>query len=178
MRSRAWAIADPHFLHPGVCKFLRADGTKLRPWNDELEMTNNMISYWNELVKPEDKVYMAGDIAFKRAHLWPLQCLNGRKVLIKGNHDILDMKDYAKYFYDIRGCHIINKMIMTHIPIHPGSMNRFRANIHGHLHYQEVLDHNGHIDYRYACISVEHTNYRPILLDEVFARVEERLKLI
>jgi calcineurin-like phosphoesterase family protein len=29
-----WLIADTHFGHLGVCKFLRNDGiTKLRPWD-------------------------------------------------------------------------------------------------------------------------------------------------
>lgn len=29
-----WLVSDTHFGHAGVCRFLREDGTKLRPWDD------------------------------------------------------------------------------------------------------------------------------------------------
>ena len=33
-----WLVSDTHFGHAGVCRFLREDGTKLRPWDDPAEM--------------------------------------------------------------------------------------------------------------------------------------------
>jgi len=52
----AFLIADCHFSHEGVCKFLRDDGTKLRPWDNAAEMDEAMIENWNKVVRPVDKV--------------------------------------------------------------------------------------------------------------------------
>ena len=49
--------SDTHFGHWGVCKFLRSDGTKLRPWNTPEEMDEALVANWNAVVKPTDKVY-------------------------------------------------------------------------------------------------------------------------
>ena len=57
-------------------------------------------------------------------------------------------------------------MMLTHIPIHPGQLNRFDANIHGHIHDRKIDDK------RYVNVSVEQINYTPISLDEVLYRRE------
>ncbi len=93
--------------------------------------------------------------------------LNGDKVLIKGNHDILKLKDYLKYFRDIRAYHVMDRMILSHIPVHPGSKGRFRANIHGHTHANRVLGPDGEPDPWYIPVSVEHTGYRPVLFERI-----------
>lgn len=164
--------ADTHFGHEGVCKFLRDDGTKLRPWSCADEMDEALINNWNKNVTKKDKVYMLGDIVINRKALKKLEALNGDLVLIRGNHDIFKLKEYSNYFRDIRGCHVISGMILTHIPIHPESLARFGCNIHGHLHYKRVLDKK-RIDPRYHCVSVEHTNFTPISFEDVKKKIRE-----
>jgi len=161
-------VSDTHFGHAGVCKFLREDGTKLRPWDDPEEMNVEMIKRWNETVGPNDKVYHLGDVVINRRFLWVLGQLNGDKVLIKGNHDIFRLDDYTKYFRDIRGYHVMNNYILSHIPVHPDSKGRFAGNIHGHLHARKLDDP------WYQCVCVEHTDYRPILFEEVMKRINVR----
>lgn len=174
--SRTWLYADPHFFHPGVCKFTRHDGTKLRPWSDHEEMSEQMITWYNELVHPEDRVYLLGDIAMNRKALdRSLPRLMGRKVLVKGNHDIDKLSYYSQYFDDIRAYVVKKGFILSHIPIHPGSMGRWNVNIHGHLHYQRVTkgplgEPYSPLDERYECVSVEHTDYRPVLLDRILEK--------
>ena len=169
---KTFVIADTHFGHQGVCHFLRADGTKLRPWDDAGQMDRDMVQYWNSTVAPNDRVHILGDVAIARRHLNTLSLLNGRKVLIKGNHDIFKLKDYAPYFDDIRAykvfrLHSGKQGIMSHIPVHPASLgDRFAINIHGHLHSNVVLD-NDAPDPRYVCVSAEHTNYRPLDLNTI-----------
>lgn len=159
-------MADPHFGHAGVCRFTRSDGSKLRPWDDPDRMTEDMIQWYNELVHPEDRVYILGDVAMNRKALdRSVPRLNGRKVLVKGNHDVDKLSYYAQHFDDVRAYVVKKGFIMSHIPIHPGSMGRWVVNIHGHLHYQTVGDK------RYFCASVEHTDYRPILLDRILEKV-------
>ena len=166
-------VSDTHFGHKGVCHFLRDDGvTKLRPWDDPAEMDEEMIELWNETVKPTDKVYHLGDVVINRKALQTLYRLNGDKVLIKGNHDIFKLHDYTEHFRDIRGYHVMNNMILSHIPVHAESKGRFKANIHGHTHANRVKV-QGTIDPWYHCVCVELTSYRPILFEEVLARIEE-----
>ena len=39
-------VSDTHFGHAGVCRFLRNDGvTKLRPWDDSVEMDEAIVQY-------------------------------------------------------------------------------------------------------------------------------------
>lgn len=173
--------SDTHFGHAGVCKFTEADGvTKIRPWTDPDEMDEEMVKRWNETVRPNDKVYHLGDVVINRKALRILNRLNGDKVLIKGNHDIFRLQEYTPYFRDIRGSHVMNGMILTHIPVHESNLYRFGTNIHGHTHTNRVMktvhddtyDHVSVIDPRYHCVCVEQTDFRPILFEDVIKRIE------
>ena len=171
-------VSDTHFGHMGVCKFTRDDGvTKLRPWTDPDEMDEAMIKAWNETVKPTDKVYHLGDVVINRKSLPILHRLNGDKVLIKGNHDIFKLEDYTQHFRDIRAYHVMNGLILSHIPVHESNLYRFGANIHGHLHSNRVMmKERGRdvIDPRYLCVCVEQTDFRPILFEDALQRIRDQ----
>ena len=174
--SSVWLYSDPHFGHHGVCQFLRNDGvTKLRPWDDPAEMDEDMVTWYNECVRPNDKIYFLGDVVINRKALSTLHRLNGDKVLIKGNHDIFKLHEYTAHFRDIRGYHVMNNIILSHIPVHPESKGRFKANIHGHTHANRVKV-DGIIDPYYHCVCVEQTDYKPILFEQVLARIEAERK--
>lgn len=173
-----WLVSDTHFGHAGVCRFLRSDGvTKLRPWDNPEEMDEYMVQAWNDRVRPNDKVYHLGDVVINRKSLSTLSRLNGDKVLIRGNHDIFRDDEYRKYFRELRAYHVMNGMILSHIPIHPDSLGRFGTNIHGHLHANQVMTEiNGETvpDLRYICVCVEQTEFAPILFENVVKRVIEQ----
>jgi calcineurin-like phosphoesterase family protein len=172
-------VSDTHFGHAGVCRFLRNDGvTKLRPWDDPEEMDEFMIKAWNERVRPNDKVYHLGDVVINRRALKTLARLNGDKVLIRGNHDIFRDTEYREYFRELRAYHVMNGMILSHIPIHSDSLGRFGTNIHGHLHANRVMYQDpfegfaSRLDTRYHCVCVEQTDFAPILFEDVIKRIE------
>jgi len=178
--------SDTHFGHAGVCRFTRSDGvTKLRPWDTPEEMDEEMVRRWNERVRPNDKVYHLGDVVINRKHLATLSRLNGDKVLIRGNHDIFKLEDYTKHFRDVRGYHVMNGMILSHIPVHEESIGRFGVNIHGHLHANRVMRRasstmefmergvRSWIDTRYHCVCVEQTDFAPILLEDMIKRIKD-----
>ena len=175
--SAIFLTSDSHFGHAGVCRFMRNDGvTKLRPWDDPQEMDEAMIERWNERVRPSDKVYHLGDVVINRKSLTTLSRLNGDKVLIRGNHDIFRDDEYRKYFRELRAYHVMNGMILSHIPIHPESLGRFGTNIHGHLHANRVMTEiwgEYVIDPRYHCVCVEQTDFAPILFEDVIKRIKE-----
>jgi calcineurin-like phosphoesterase family protein len=177
--------SDTHFGHAGVCKFTEADGvTKIRPWTDPDEMDEEMIKRWNETVRPNDKVYHLGDVVINRKSLSTLHRLNGDKVLIRGNHDIFRDDEYRRYFRELRAYHVMNGMILSHIPLHEASLGRFGVNIHGHLHSNRVKKARGidattgktlysdENDVRYHCVCVEQTDFTPILFEDVIKRIE------
>jgi calcineurin-like phosphoesterase family protein len=168
-------VSDTHFGHAGVCRFLRSDGTKLRPWDDPDDMDEEMIRRWNDTVRPNDKVYHLGDVVINRKALKTLWRLNGDKVLIRGNHDIFRDEEYREHFRELRAYHVMNGMILSHIPIHTESLARFGTNIHGHLHANRVMTgiKNSKIDVRYHCVCVEQTDFAPILFEDVIKRIKE-----
>ena len=176
--AAVFLTSDTHFGHLGVCKFTQADGvTKLRPWDNPEEMDEEMVRRWNDTVRHNDKVYHLGDVVINRKALKIMHRLNGDKVLIKGNHDIFRLEEYTPFFRDIRGSHVMNGMILTHIPVHESNLYRFGTNIHGHTHSNRVMRDNGfrgqEIDPRYQCVCVEQTDFRPILFEDVIKKIKE-----
>jgi calcineurin-like phosphoesterase family protein len=186
----SFLAADLHFEHPGITN--ERQGVRLRPFLSVEEHDEAIIERWNKKVGPYDKVFVLGDLCMKVKGLKKICQLNGKKHLIKGNHDIFDIELY-KDFYQISSCrvldlpHVPTRMLLTHIPVHPMELDRFRFNVHGHLHDKAVMLHdfrrnaNGDITYaeskadpRYMCVSMEHTNYEPIALDEVIAEKAKR----
>jgi len=177
-------VSDTHFGHTGVCHFTNKDGSKMRPWTDPDEMDEEMVKRWNETVRPKDKVYHLGDVVINRKALKIMSRLNGDKVLIRGNHDIFRDDEYREHFRELRAYHVMNGMILSHIPIHEESLGRFGVNIHGHLHANRVMKHTEtlhefhlrgsrhYVDVRYHCVCVEQTDYRPILFEDVIKRIE------
>ena len=179
--------SDPHFGHQGVCKFMRNDGvTKLRPWDNAEEMDEHLVKVYNERVKPNDKIYFLGDVVINRKALKIMHRLNGDKVLIRGNHDIFRDNEYREHFRELRAYHVMNGMILSHIPVHEASISRFGCNIHGHLHANRVMKARGvdtrtgeilysdEIDPRYYNVSVEQTDFAPILFEDVLKRITEQ----
>ncbi len=155
---KTFLISDTHFCHTNILNFRTQDGSILRKFPDVWHMNQYMINAWNKTVGPGDKVYHLGDIAFANFTVTKeiFDNLNGEKVLIKGNHDILKPSQYAQIFKDVRGTHAIDNILLSHIPVHPESLARWRGNVHGHLH-SNVID-----DPRYYNVSVERIKYTPV----------------
>ena len=86
---------------------------------------------------------------------------------------------------ELRAYHVMNGMILSHIPVHPESLGRFGVNIHGHLHTNRVkkivgvdvrtgeFKYSTENDPRYHCVCVEQTDFRPILFEDVIKRIKE-----
>jgi calcineurin-like phosphoesterase family protein len=180
--------SDTHFGHAGVCRFTHPDDpeVKLRPWDNADEMDEEMIRRWNDRVRPNDKVYHLGDVVINRKALKTLSRLNGDKVLIRGNHDIFRDDEYREYFRELRAYHVMNGLILSHIPVHEASLGRFGCNIHGHLHTSRVKKARGvdartgeilygtEIDPRYWCACVEQTDFAPILFEDALKKITEQ----
>lgn len=168
MSHKQYFISDTHFGHENIIKFVDNKGNKLRDFKSIEEHDNLIIENINKRVRIQDKLYLLGDVVMNRRCLSILERINTKKrVLIKGNHDIFTLKDYSKYFRDIRAYKVMPKygIIFSHIPIHPNNlMARFKLNVHGHLHEKNYDDE------KYMNICVEQTNYEPVELQEILTR--------
>ena len=177
-------ISDTHFGHTSTWeKFTLEDGSPLRPFTSTEEMDEAMVDNWNKTVRPQDTVYHLGDVVIARRHLETVKRLNGRKILIRGNHDIYKDKDYyGAGFEQIHGVRVfVDQFILSHIPLHPDCVGeRFKRNVHGHLHgnrimIDETLISSSHTqsgsylqpDPRYLCVCVEQINFTPVSFDDV-----------
>lgn len=171
--NQVFLIGCPHLGHENMYSrpFFKEDGvTPLRPFKTSAEADEFLLEKYNSMVKPDDKVYWLGDICFGNKHLQKLSKFNGRKILIKGNHDNLKVSEYTKYFKDIRTCHVLDKYVLTHIPVHPCSLDRWGGNLHSHLHIHKVKHADGSLDGRYVNISVEHNGHGPISYEDAIAK--------
>lgn len=174
--GKTWVTSDPHFGHANICKFTNYDGSKMRPWNDVDEMNEALVNNWNEVVSEKDRVYLLGDVAFKVSILKEIvPRLKGRICLVPGNHEPKEMRKYINLFDDVRGYVQRKGFVMSHVPLHPESLERWGLNIHGHLHNNRVRLKNGSADPRYFCACVEQTGYRPIELTQILEYCKKRV---
>lgn len=182
MSNRKLITSDHHLLHHNIYRFTNASGKRIRPWAENAtEADEMMIEAWNSVVRKGDTVYHLGDVAIKRPGLKLLERMNGRKILVRGNHDIFKLKDYLPYFADIRGTHKIGKMILSHYPIHPASVPHWcLANVHGHIHEKTVMRRTWYgrraPDTRYFNACVEAIGLAPIEIEDLEARIIARQK--
>lgn len=165
--------SDHHFGHKNILKFQQSNGDLCRPGFEDVDHMNEVIiENHNSVVKPSDKVYFLGDVAFNKRILHEVMPrLNGKKRLILGNHDCLKMTEYMQYFEKIlESRHLVSNVVMTHRPIllDSGDHHREVLNIHGHTHNTVIQDS------RYLNVCMENINYTPIHWDEVVAIFERR----
>jgi calcineurin-like phosphoesterase family protein len=79
-----WMTSDIHFGHANCIDYCS------RPFTNVDEFKEKFIADWNKLVRPDDLAIFVGDIFFyhtKEQMKETLARMNGRKILVKGNHD-------------------------------------------------------------------------------------------
>lgn len=128
---KIYVISDLHFGHKGIIKLCN------RPFKTVEEMDKVLIDNWNSVVDEDDLVYVLGDFAFKgkKAEDY-LDKLNGRIILVRGNHDkyikhkkLIKVVDYLKV--EVEGV----VYILSHYPMTSWD-GQFKNSIHlyGHIH--------------------------------------------
>jgi calcineurin-like phosphoesterase family protein len=127
-------------------------------------MNSTIIKNWNGVISSNDTVFVLGDMFFKinkELIIQIMNSLNGKKVLIIGNHDNRSPSFYMEvgfsnaYYYPIL---YKEKYIFSHYPL---ENTHGLINIHGHIHEKTIGD-RFHIN-----VSVEQLNYTPVLIDSI-----------
>lgn len=134
--SRRFFTSDHHFYH---MKMITHYG---RPYFKDLaEMHEKIISEWNKTVSKKDIVYCVGDFSFgsfiKTKEV--LDRLNGRKFLIRGNHDRLKTTEYIQAgFEDVLGEMALTlsngeRVLIKHYPYNINWFSRLYKRLTGKL---------------------------------------------
>lgn len=130
--SNIWFCSDLHFGHKAIERFRAPCGITSEEHN------RAKIKYdWNSVVKKKDTVYVLGDAVFKDEFIEDFAFMNGKKILIRGNHDILPTSRYLEFFDEVYGLLKYKEFWLSHSPIHPDEL-RGKINLHGHVHFNTV----------------------------------------
>ncbi len=163
-------ISDTHFYHSNIIRFAE------RPFKSVEEMNQVMIDKWNARVGKHDTVFHLGDIGFFKSPQQmqdTMSLLNGRKILIKGNHDRYTNSQYRNagfeeiyndwMFYPIHEDGQVKEWFeLTHKPSVLSPKNIILC---GHIHQQFVYQGNN------LNMSVEVWGYQPVILEEIQFRI-------
>lgn len=95
-RRNIWFTSDLHIGHENVIRFCD------RPFDDAEQMKEVFIKNYNELVGPEDTCIFVGDIFLyhtPKEMRKILDRMNGKKILVRGNHDLKHSRMISGGFY-------------------------------------------------------------------------------
>lgn len=166
--SKTWIISDLHIGHRNILKF--SPNRLGTPVSHIGEHDNLLAERWAERVHNTDMVYVLGDVTMNKAmwswfHTWP-----GRKILVRGNHDMKFEREIRRAFEQIHGVLKYQGVWLTHMPVHPQELFG-KPNIHGHVHEHLVMLDN-QLDKRYRSVCIEHNHGWPELLADVIEEVK------
>lgn len=165
--------ADTHFDHYNIIDYEK------RPFTCPLEMTEVLIENWNRVVKPNDLIFHMGDVFIcKTKRMYEIaERLNGRKILISGNHDkAISRGKFQKLGFDSYKYYFFDAYLLSHHPQHEAPLRAaigeklLRGNVHGHVHSQ-IQNYDQSI---YKCVSVELSDYAPLHLDDIHAHFNKK----
>ena len=168
-----WFTSDCHFHHANIIKFCD------RPYADVAEMNEKMVANWNAVVRPNDDVYIVGDLSFGRYKQIEeiLKQLNGKLHLIYGNHDgvIRKHEELQSYFVWCKDIAEIKykkqRIVMCHYAMKVwNNSHRGAWHLYGHSHGTLPDDPNS-LSFD---IGFDSHNCTPISFEQVEAIIEAK----
>lgn len=141
--KKFWVTSDLHFFHKNIISFCSETRKKWTRTGDVREMNENMILDWNQTISPENTVFILGDVSFGNAQETSilLKRLNGKKILVVGNHDVklIQHQCFVDCFESIHHYLEVDysgrMFCMFHYPIREwNQFYRESIHLHGHTH--------------------------------------------
>ena len=172
--------SDLHFGHKNILQF-----QKNRKFESIEEMDKTLIKNWNNKVKDNDEIYILGDFTLKKDEEYIsniLNQLNGKKYLIKGNHDywvkkesLVNKFEWIKEYYELK--YNKEKFILCHYPFEEwnGSRNNSSYHLHGHLHSTDTYNQiTKAIKFKKYDVGIDANNFSPVSIDDIVGFFHDR----
>ena len=164
--------SDLHLGHRGIIELCDS------PFESVDEMDQTLIRNWNSIVNENDTVYFLGDLTHKLTVSEAneiIRTLNGKKVLIKGNHDkgfdeILfeEICAFKEVTFNSVSFSLMHYTMLSWPKSHRGSIH-----LHGHMHnkqeYNLKMKEEG---IRRYDVGVDANYYTPVLLQTILSFLE------
>ena len=186
---RIWVTSDLHIGHNKEFVY------KERGFQSIEEHDSALLSNWNELVSPDDVVYVLGDVMLKKDledeefsyALNILKQLNGELIIFRGNHDsesklkkyetcenVIKAGEAACYLKDpaVKGYQFYLShypTLVAHERLKP--VRTALINLYGHTHQKEHF-YKEH-PYMY-CVCLDAHEMKPVLLDDIIEEVKDK----
>ncbi len=171
--------SDTHFGHANILTYCK------RPFSSVEEMNEALIKKWNAVVGPGDTVYLLGDFSMgPKENVFIRKRLNGKVILVKGNHDKKDALLKEAGFDEIHRRLEIEldgyKLYLAHIPIHLDEGVRWYPadlKVNPPEYYDYFLC--GHVHEKWKRqgktinVGVDVSNFTPLTLAQLLARDSE-----
>ena len=156
-KAMIYFTSDMHFGHRNIINLCQ------RPFSSAEEMDNCMIQNWNNTIKNNDEVYILGDIAWGDTDDY-LKQLNGKKYLVKGNHDKIQSSEYLRWIKDYHEFKYNGvRIILCHYPIEEwNGYFRGSVHLHGHQHNHIPVTADRRID-----VGVDAWNFCPVSIERL-----------
>ena len=165
--KKVFITSDTHFGHTRIIQY------ENRPFNSINEMNKEMIKRWNAKVTNNDVVFHLGDFCFGNKEMISaiISELNGKKILVMGNHD---RGHNVKYYLDCGFDEVYNYPILykeffifSHEPITylKAPFISCYGHIHGSPNYPTFTKNS-------VCCCVERWNYTPINFNTILLNLE------
>ena len=177
-----YLTSDTHFGHDR--EFLWGP----RGFKSSAEHDEAIIANWNNVVGPEDDVYILGDLMLGD-YEYGLSCLrrlNGRLHIIWGNHDTDTRKQaYLELPNVVKNCGWSTVLryrkyhfYLSHFPTLTGnlekeSLKQCTLNLFGHTHSKDKFFEDRPYMYN---ISLDANDNTPVLLDDVIERMKAKVQ--
>lgn len=158
--------SDLHLGHTAIIEHCH------RPFTNVHEMNCAITERWNKMVKPKDEIYVIGDFCLSNPKHYQDK-LNGRKILIRGNHD--RHNNYHLIFEAVHDYFELNinkkKIVLCHYPFESwrGS-GHGSLHLHGHCHGKLVKR------FHRKDVGVDINNFYPYPLEDLIETLEQETR--
>lgn len=166
LTGKEFFTSDTHFFHNNVIKYCN------RPYCCRHSMNEDLISRWNDSVKPSDIIYVLGDFAFGSKNKFKriLERLNGYKILVKGNHDPgrnnMSAAGFDEVYLQVNAEWNGKTVFMQHVPDKNVHQN-YDIHLCGHVHQHWCKTHN------IINVGVDVWDLRPQTLDYIIENADK-----
>lgn len=176
--SNIWFSSDLHFNHNKEFIY------KERGFSSMEEMNESIIARFNSLVKPDDELYLLGDLAMGDIDLAKdyIKALNGHLHIILGNHDSARrIEFYKELTNDITYANMLKKkkrfFYLSHYPTETANLesdpHAAVINLFGHTHQKTNFYEDKPYIYH---VGVDSHNCYPVALEQICDDFENKVK--